>query len=533
MEENKKNPALEKAESITIKEVVEVETHPEKKVDYKKSRVKKQGIKIPKNGAYDGVEYYAKSAKNNNVIKKEKARKVQKNDNVVKKERKNDNVAKNERFLRAGVGVLAIFSAVLGSLLTYKTVMVENSTAEVDSIYKKSFYSTVDYIDELDLNIDKFLVTEDGIAAQTYLSEIATLSELAEDNFQQLPLPDENKFYTAKLINQVGDYSKYLNKKIVDGTPVSDEDVKAVRQLSKGVKELKKALAQMSEDMQGDFRFENMKERKFVLSGFEDLQNASMEYPALIYDGPFSDGRNDLPVKGLSGDEVGVDTARLSLEKTFKNLGVKNLESAGEVNGRVTAYCFTGEVENGALYAQVSKVGGKVLMFTVSSNATKDAQMRSDKSKDSEDISAGENFLAQIGIDNMKAVWTAKSDGVSVINFAYQSDGVIVYADLIKLKVQNATVIGMEGFDYYLNHTKRDISAPMLSEEQALAKVSKNLSVKNGRLALIPIGNREELSYEFMAEEGDSTYYIYISATNGRQLQLFKVVEGTEGTLLR
>ncbi len=507
MEEKKKNPAIEKAESITVEEVVSVETSPiRKKNDLKKVRAKKCSQKIEKHDKCDRNS---------------------------KKDGEENKTSKNERVLRAGVGVLALSTAILGGALAYRNHTIDGARSQIDGVYKKSFYSTVDYVDELDLNLDKFLVTEDSGSAQGYLTEVSILSELAEDNFQQLPLPDENKFYTAKLINQVGDYAKYLNKKIIDGSPVSNEDFSAVRQLSRGVKELKRSLADMSENLTSDFSFENMKESNFVLKGFEDLQKASVEYPALIYDGPFSDGRNKADLKGLDGDEVSVEQAKKAVEKIFENRGIKDLKSVGEVEGRTKAYCFTATLPIGELYAQVSKVGGKVLMFTVSSNTSTNDMMRSDKSKDSEDISSGETFLKSLGLDDMKAVWTAKSNGVSVINFAYQQDGVIVYSDLIKIKIENAIVTGMESFDYYLNHTKRDIPTPIITEDEALAKVSKNLSVKNSRLALIPLGEKEELTYEFMAEGDNATYYVYISAINGRQVQNFKVVEGTEGTLLR
>ena len=59
------------------------------------------------------------------------------------------------------------------------------------------------------------------------------------------------------------------------------------------------------------------------------------------------------------------------------------------------------------------------------------------------------------------------------------------------------------------------------------------MEVKTCRLALVPVGNsNERLCYEFMGELDGSTFYVYIDAVNGRQVEMFKVVEGTEGTLL-
>ena len=59
------------------------------------------------------------------------------------------------------------------------------------------------------------------------------------------------------------------------------------------------------------------------------------------------------------------------------------------------------------------------------------------------------------------------------------------------------------------------------------------MQIKGSRLAVVPVGSSsEKLCYEFFGEVDGQTYYVYIDAINGRQVQMFKVVESTEGTLL-
>ena len=59
------------------------------------------------------------------------------------------------------------------------------------------------------------------------------------------------------------------------------------------------------------------------------------------------------------------------------------------------------------------------------------------------------------------------------------------------------------------------------------------MEVNSIRLALVPIGtSAEKLCYEFAGEFDGSTYYVYIDAKSGRQVEMFKVIESTEGTLL-
>ena len=529
MEENK-NPAVVKAEKLAdIGTVVERETSP---IESKKT-VKQREKELKMLEKQKNIDELQRERAEKDRLKRQSKDVKFREKSCCKKDSETKSSRSNGRNFWVGTSlVLALLSIILGGLFAREKTVVSSLDREVENGYKKSFYSAVDYTDELALNLDKFLVSTDRESAQKYLVDIAVDAEMLEDNLQQLPIHDESKFYTAKLVNQVADYSKYLNKKLISGGSVLDEELKNVKRLDDGVKSLQHQLGKMSEKMTDGFTFSDMKSDNFVIEGFNELENSSMDYPALIYDGPFSDSRADVKAKGLNEKEVTLEQAKKTAQNQFSKFGVKDLNYEGEVSGKVTAYCFTADSDLGSLYMQVSKAGGKLIMFTASENSV-NMSARSDKSKDSEDISAGENFLSSLGITDMKAVWTAKSDGVSVINFAGYQNETIIYPDLIKLKVKNGKVIGMEAYDYYLNHEERGILSPTVSEQTAIDKASTHLAVKNVRKALIPVGAREELSFEVMGELDGATYYVYISATTGKQLQLFKVVEGTEGVLLR
>ena len=127
------------------------------------------------------------------------------------------------------------------------------------------------------------------------------------------------------------------------------------------------------------------------------------------------------------------------------------------------------------------------------------------------------------------------SNNVYTINFAYTVNETVVYADLIKVRVcaETCMVIGVEATAYYTNHIERSMGSPSISESAAKAKVSKNIEIETSRLALVPIGNDNEvLCYEFSGVYDGNVYYVYIDAETGRQVEMFKVVESTEGLLL-
>ena len=143
--------------------------------------------------------------------------------------------------------------------------------------------------------------------------------------------------------------------------------------------------------------------------------------------------------------------------------------------------------------------------------------------------------MTELGIKNMKPVWINLANNVYTINFAYEQNGIIVYSDLIKVRVCAETnmVIGLEASSYWTNHTSRSMSGANISESTARAKVSDDITIKTSRLALVPVGQKtEKLCYEFSGEMNGSTYYVYIDANSGRQVELFKVIESTEGELL-
>ena len=58
------------------------------------------------------------------------------------------------------------------------------------------------------------------------------------------------------------------------------------------------------------------------------------------------------------------------------------------------------------------------------------------------------------------------------------------------------------------------------------------MEISSSRLAIIPYGSYEKLAYEFNGVNNGDTYYIYIDVETGKELEIFKVVKTTEGTLL-
>lgn len=459
-------------------------------------------------------------------------------DKRAKREEKNRNRQKNKERNKgiggwlAAVISLGVATLVLASALTFTFLMPTVNDGMLEANYQKSFYDTVEQVNNIDLNLSKALASSDGGAIQKYLVDASINSEIAENDLQQLPLQDESKYYTTKLINQIGDYAKYLNNKLIDGQSLTERDKDGLVQLYRANAAFKEALQKMMGQMGADYSFSSMingGNGDLIISNFNELQNLSVQYPELIYDGPFSDGQKNREIKGISGEKISEETAKEEFMKAFGNYSFSKVENAGETAGDIECYNVQGEADGELLYAQISKRGGKVVMFAYAGSCT---EVRCD---DGTAIEKAEEFLSALGFNDMKPVWINLANNVYTINFAFVEGDAIVYSDLVKIRVcaETGRVIGMEASSYYINHTERKGGVPVLSEAEAAEKVSSEIEIENARLAIVPKGSFEEkLCYEFTGVYDGSTYYVYIDAETGNQVEMFKVIESTEGTLL-
>ena len=134
----------------------------------------------------------------------------------------------------------------------------------------------------------------------------------------------------------------------------------------------------------------------------------------------------------------------------------------------------------------------------------------------------------------MEETYYIKNEGVMTINYAFSQDGVIMYPDLIKVKIalDNGEILGMSSFGYLNNHTTRDISKVKISKEQAKEKLNKDLSIKSEKMAVIPTEWQSEiLCYEFKGKVGETEYLVYINVETGNEEDILIITNTPNGVL--
>lgn len=460
-------------------------------------------------------------------------------DKMALKEQKRKDKMQNAREKRnrglggwlAAVIALGCSTLVLATLFTMSIFNIFEIAPITDSVaVAESYYSLVDYVDNMNVTMSKIMVSNDDGQKQRLLVNLSTEASLAAEDISRIPLKDESKYYTTKYLNQVADYSKYLNNRLIDGDSLSKSDLENLNSLYLRCGLLKEELAKLNADMGAEFDFKtifNENGDNIFLEKFNELESRAVDYPKLIYDGPFSDAL-DKKVE-IKGEDVSPSETQKRFESVFSKYDLKNVEIDGESLGKIDCYAVKGEVLGGEIYATLSKKGGKLVTFDHYADCTEQNYSLE------QCIATAEEFLTEIGFDDMTAVWATENGATAYINYCYNQGGIIVYNDMVKVTVckERGIISSFDSTAYLLNHRPREIGEPKITQKQAITGLSADLSVLATRLCLIPKGERKEvLAYEVFGTYEDSSYYIYVDATSGRETQIFRVVDTLEGSLL-
>ena len=157
-----------------------------------------------------------------------------------------------------------------------------------------------------------------------------------------------------------------------------------------------------------------------------------------------------------------------------------------------------------------------------------------EKISEQEAVQKGKEYLASKGFNNMQETYYMKENGFITVNYAYKQNDVIMYADLIKVKIalDNGEIIGLETTGYLNCHYDRKISANKISVDEARKHLSSKAQITSEGLAMIPTEwKTEKFCYEFKGKIEDMDFIAYINAENGEEEDILIVTNTPNGTL--
>ena len=482
-----------------------------------------------------------KKAKAERKAEIKRQREAARHERKMKKAEMRERRGKDKRSRGIGGWLAAVISLgctvlVLGSVLTLSLFTDVLDIGKKDGgaeASERAFYDLVGYVDNIETNMSKLFVASDTESRQRILGDLMVQSNLADSSLAALPIMDESKYYTSKYINQVGDYAKYLNNRLIDEQTLTNEDMDMLVELYNINTDLKEALTTLSAKVNEKYDFTVLKDNNandIIIAQFNDFEQGAVDYPEMIYDGAFSDGTKSREVKGIHGEEIDETKALEKFGEIFKDYGEGNPTVTGMTeNSEISCYNVSSMTSGGEIFAQISKKGGRLVMF----NAYRPCGEV--KLGEEECIAKAGEFLEKLGFKDMKCVWNYASNGTVHINFAYTQDGVIMYPDLVKINVcmETGIVTGLDADNYYINHTERILNKTKHDIGEAFEKVNVNLEVSDEKVTVIPLGNgKETIAYEFIGSYNGSTYYVYIDANTLKEVEIYKVVNTEQGSLL-
>lgn len=439
------------------------------------------------------------------------------------------------------LSVIGVFIIIIAVLITVLVRKEQDSKQASENSYNMAFYSLVDYVENVETYLAKSLISSTPEHGAETLTNVWREANLAQSYLARLPIESQELENTEKFLNQVSDYSYSLSRKNIYNESLSDEDLKNLKDLHNYSVELENTLNQLSEDINsGRIKWNELSNKGTVAfaqqvstqtnDSFSNLEENFHEYSGLIYDGAFSEHITSSEKKGLTGNDIDEETAKQKVSEFVGQENIKEIQSLGfSENATIPEYNFSVKtnLEND-ITISVSKKGGHIIYMN--SNRTVNSEIISQEEANEK----GKEFLNNKGLNNMKETYYLKQDGIVTINYAYTQNDVVVYSDLIKVKValDNGEVLGIETTGYLNNHTQRDTSKVKISKEEAKKTLNKDLEISSEGLAIIPTEyNTEILCYEFKGKVDDREFLVYINAENGREEDILIITNTPNGTL--
>lgn len=459
---------------------------------------------------------------------------------MVMEENNIKNIGKKLREKRVLVFFLIIIVTIV-SLIVLLFREKKSYRQSIENNYNMAFYQLIDNVQDVEIYLAKALISNSPERGAEIFSHIWKEANLAQTYLSMLPISSFELENTAKFLNQVSNYSYALSHKTINNQELSQDDIDNLEKLHKYSLDLKNILNQLSIDLNnGKISWNELNQEKnpafsqevsnISKDSFTFVEENFHEYAGLIYDGAFSEHITNAEHKGLTGENIDENQAKEIAIKAIGKDKVKNISTNGVTeNSNIQSYDFCIECNDKNLWCiSITKKGGHILSINSNRNVYNENINEEEAGKKAEE------FLVQNGYDNMKKTYYSKNGGIETINYAYEQDGVIMYPDLVKVKValDNGEILGMESSGYLDSHIIREIPEIKFSKEDAINKVNTNVDILSVGLAVIPTEFKTEYTcWEIKGRVEERDFLVYVNVETGLVEDILMIINSSEGTL--
>lgn len=445
-----------------------------------------------------------------------------------------------DRHMLTIVVVFLVIIAGMGVFIYKKQIQYRQT---MENQYNMAFFELVDYVQNVENYLAKSLISKTPEHGAETLTNVWREANLASCYLGQIPISTNELANTSKFLNQVSEYSYSLSRKNIYNESLTQEDLDNLKQLHEYSVELENTLNQLSSDMsegriswgeltkKGNLAFAKQVSN-ISQDSFKNIEDNFQEYAGLIYDGAFSEHITSIEKRGLTGEEIDEEQAKQKAKEFIGEEKIEEIVSNGLVqNGNIIVYDFYAKLKNNKdsqVHVSIAKKGGHVVLMNYNRDIGAEILLQEEANE------KGKTFLKEKGFSNMKETYYLKQDGIVTINYAYVQNDIIMYPDLIKVKIalDNGEILGIETTGYLNSHTERKLKEPEITVEDAKKNLNENLEILGEGLAVIPTDWQTEiLCYEFKGKVNDTEFLVYINAENGREENILVIINTPNGTL--
>jgi len=426
-------------------------------------------------------------------------------------------------FLCAALCVLLAAAIIWGAAATVSSIRYKR---QLEATYNKAFYEMADALSSVQVQLSKLLVSASPGKNAELLSDISRQSDSAAVNLAALPLKHRTLADTLEFFNLVGDFCSALSRQTGEGQPPSAKTQQSLLELNNVCAVL---CAQVDELKSRGFTFDAETEYNTAggqMDGETSSAQEGIEYPHLIYDGPFSESLKNVQPMGLPYGETD-EQAALGNAAVFMGADISEVDIVSCSDDVLAGYIISCRTDGEETFLKVTRQGGAVQWMIAQGLKAGEVIISADEA-----IACAREFLAQMGYGGLALTWAQQYDGIYVLSFAAQQNGAVCYSDMIKLRVRMDTgeVVGFDATAWLMNHRLRALPTVMMDTAQAEAFVSPQLEVTMRQLAYVPLeGGGEALCYGFSGTFGGDMFLVYIDAVTGEEVDIFRVVEMEDG----
>lgn len=445
-----------------------------------------------------------------------------------------------------GITIVLIIALVGVGIYAYNLMKDKNQLATLlQNQYQRAFRDLVVDVENVRILLDKAEVSASPTQCNSLMTQLWQNGSSATQSLGQIPISLGVLGNTEKFLNQLSDFSFSISKINAGNKLMNEDQKKQLGQLADYSTNLLNELRTMQQDINADgIKFGEMSKKGLFHmkdagenvgdTKFGGIEKQFAEYPTMIYDGPFSDNVIEGKAKGLEKEkEVDLKKAEERAKSFIGGDKVGKVTEISSGKGSINVYGLEVLPPDGdkakAVFIDVTKKGGHVLWML-------DPRPVTEKKLSEEEATAkAKEFLKTQDFCDLEETFYYKNDNTITVSYvALEDGGVLVYPDQMKVKValDNGDIVGFDALQYLKSHRQRDIGNPVISQEEAKAKVASNLEINRVRLTVIPMpGDKEQLCYEFRGKSKDNDYFVYINAENGNEENILRIIKEENGTL--